>query len=248
MNTETGVQSQITGSGADDVEYTPWLDTSTNNVMSGPGFNGDYSKLDVGSGGVGQSGGRINAAIGDLTAGGTIKVYNGTYAEDVVIGEALTLEAASGQTNVVVQGDSSAAAMAVNAAGVTVEGQTIEGGSGQWSLTIEAAATAHVKDNVFGGTGLGNVETADALNVISGNTFTAPPVSNETGFEQYNDTESGDDTAEISGLLSGNTFNRGVYVYDTVGSGDLRTIWADIQPAINAAVAGRHRHGPGRHV
>ena len=99
-STEAGVAASIISLATDgiiDVDYTPWFDDGNNSVFSGPGFQGDFSNLDVGFGGAElQSGGRINEAIGLLTSGGTIKVYDGSYAENVNVTEALTLEAVDG--------------------------------------------------------------------------------------------------------------------------------------------------------
>ena len=105
VNSDTGVNGEVTGN----VNYSPWLDESTNLVTEGQlGFEGDFSALDVGTGGANAVpfNGRINQAIGMLTSGGTIQVYSGTYAENVVITKPLTLEVASGASVTISDGKS----------------------------------------------------------------------------------------------------------------------------------------------
>ena len=110
VNTELAVAAETNSN----VDYTPWFDNGNNSAAS-PGFSGDFSHLDVGSGGAQvQAGGRINEAIGDLTSGGTITVYGtnagigatGVYAEDVDINKLLTLKSASGAGSTTIQGQS----------------------------------------------------------------------------------------------------------------------------------------------
>jgi len=55
-NTETGIAGSISGAAAANVDYSPWLDAGTNIVptpggKANPGFEGDFSALNVGSGG-----------------------------------------------------------------------------------------------------------------------------------------------------------------------------------------------------
>jgi hypothetical protein len=290
-NTEQGIANTIGGAGAADVDYSPWLDNGTNLATTG-GFDGDFSQLDVGSGGVElQSGGRINEAVGLLTPGGTIQVYPGSYGEDVSLTKGLTLESVGGVTVTDINGDGLADAVASAPAvtGVVVgapgRGFTINGGSNvavglngtgevladnvlrtgggsaavvlagtqehltgnvvvssgsAWAVSI-TGGTEFLNDNVFQSTGPGNVTVADGTNAFGGNTFTAPPLAIESGFEQYRDTSAGLDSAgEITAVLDNDLFNRGVDRQVTSGAtlNFSKIIWADIHPALAVASAG----------
>jgi hypothetical protein len=75
------------GAGAD---YTPWLHAGTNG-SGGPGFQGDFSALDVDDDSP-QTGtvGRVQEGV-NLVSGSTVFVAPGTYSESVTIGESVTL-------------------------------------------------------------------------------------------------------------------------------------------------------------
>jgi uncharacterized delta-60 repeat protein len=293
-NTEQGVSGLINDAAAGasgPVDYSPWLDNGTNFSTMG-GFDGDFSQLDVGSGGAeAQSGGRINEAVGLLTPGGTIQVYPGSYSEDVSLTKGLTLESVWGVTVTDINGDGLADALSVapGVTGVVVgapgRGFTINGGSNAavglngtgevladnvlrtgggnaavvlagtqehltsnvvvssgsaWAVSI-TGGTEVLNGNVFQSTGPGNVTVADGSNALSGNTFTAPPITIESGFEQYRDTSAGlDSTGEINTVLANNLFNRGVDHYSSSGTTQnfSKIIWADINPALAVASAG----------
>ena len=68
------------------VDYTPWLAGGTDVDVGTAGFQGDFSELYVGAGGV-QTGttGRIQEAIDMVAAAATVNVAAGTYTEDLVI-------------------------------------------------------------------------------------------------------------------------------------------------------------------
>ncbi len=81
------------------VDYTPWLNSGTN-ASTGPGFQGDFSVLNVGPGGE-QTGteGRIQEAV-DLVTGSTVNMMAGDYTEDVNINDkdGFTLQGAGSGT------------------------------------------------------------------------------------------------------------------------------------------------------
>ncbi len=149
VNTDTGVAGQTSGS----VVYNPWLDTSANSAV-GTGFSGDFSKLDVGNPGTQESlvaGGLIDAAIGDLTSGGTIKVYPGTYSESVDITEPLTLESVDGSGSTMISDPPAPTATVAVGLGVsreTISGFTITASSADWALYIDGT-DATIENNVF---------------------------------------------------------------------------------------------------
>ena len=84
-----------------DVDYTPWLDSGVDMQLGTPGFQGDFSVLNVfaGSPQIGLTG-RIQEGI-NLVSGSTVKVLVGIYNENIVIHKSLTLLGA-GQSSVFV--------------------------------------------------------------------------------------------------------------------------------------------------
>jgi hypothetical protein len=78
------VANKIGGTGAANVDYTPWLNVGTDTDLGTPGFQGDFSVLNVDDDSP-QSGavGRITEAYNDLTLAGKINVLGGTYTENV---------------------------------------------------------------------------------------------------------------------------------------------------------------------
>ncbi|MCJ7729154.1 MAG: filamentous hemagglutinin N-terminal domain-containing protein, partial [Sedimentisphaerales bacterium] len=91
--TEADIQGQVT---TGKVDYTPWL---ASGVDSDPtnGFQGDFSELYV-SADSPQFGatGRINEAIGLVSADGLINILTGSYAEEVTVNKNVTLSVPSG--------------------------------------------------------------------------------------------------------------------------------------------------------
>ncbi|HZZ28461.1 MAG TPA: hypothetical protein VFE46_10710, partial [Pirellulales bacterium] len=85
---ETTVLGETQGS----VDITPYLDSGTDTDGGAVGFLGDFSQLSVTAlGPQVEATGRIQEAVTDLTAGGTIHVNAGTYAENVTIDKSLSL-------------------------------------------------------------------------------------------------------------------------------------------------------------
>jgi hypothetical protein len=237
--TATAIEAETTGS----VAFAPWIDSAPPAVdqsMTSPGFYGDFSALDVSSEGA-QIGSLspIQQAINDLTPGGTITLDDGAYAANLDITKALTIQSVDGAGSTTISDPTSptgAITIESGVSGATITGLTIIASNSPWALNI-LGTDATVTDNVFESTGSGNVQTADASNTITGNTFIAPSAGSETGFEQYNDTASGDDSSgEITGLLASNTFNR-AFTAETSGGAYVRTIWADV-PSILTQVSG----------
>jgi hypothetical protein len=88
-NVEANVGAKLSGA----IDYTPWLDNG-DDTSGDPGFQGDFSVLNVGAAGS-QTGttGRIQEAIG-LVSGSTINVAAGLYDERIAINSAVTLQGA----------------------------------------------------------------------------------------------------------------------------------------------------------
>ncbi len=91
--TSAGVQAEFSGL----VDYTPFLVSGTDTDTATSGFQGDFSVLDVDAASA-QDGttGRIQEGVDDITAGGTVNVLAGTYAENVNIAKNLTLAGVAG--------------------------------------------------------------------------------------------------------------------------------------------------------
>src|SRR5207253_478059 len=92
VNTETGVDAKIRGTGAAHVDRTPFLDVGTDTDLVTPGFQGSLATLHVTDSGaqVGSTG-RIQEGIGLVNVSGTVIVEAGTYAENVTVNKVVTL-------------------------------------------------------------------------------------------------------------------------------------------------------------
>ena len=230
--TATDIEAENIGS----IAFAPWIDSApsaSQQTMQSPGFFGAFSALDVSSQGA-QIGSvsPIQQAINDLTPGGVITVDDGTYNTNLDITKALSIQSVDGAAATTISDPTSptgAITIESGVSGVDISGLTIVANTSPWALNI-LGSNATITDSVFESTGSGNVQTADNSDTITGNTFIAPSPSDETGFEQYNDTAPGyDSSGEITGLLANNTFNRAYTVQDS--SGDyVRTIFADPPP------------------
>jgi hypothetical protein len=97
-NSAAGVAALVTS----DVDYTPWLNNGTDTAPATPGFQGDFSTLDVGAASP-QTGstGAIQEAVNLVTTGGTVNVGAGTFTEQLDINKAMTLHGAGAGTTFV---------------------------------------------------------------------------------------------------------------------------------------------------
>jgi hypothetical protein len=161
-NVLASVQAAISGS----VDYTPFLDSGTDTQSATPGFQGDFSVLDVTAASP-QSGttGRIQEGINDVTAGGTVNVLAGTYAENVTIGKDLSLLGVPGSPTAVVIHPTSGTGITVGspATDVTIKSVEVTGagtGISVSNLTTLALADLTLTGNGTGGT-VNNVTTLD---------------------------------------------------------------------------------------
>ncbi len=93
-NVATAVQAATTGL----VDFTPFLDSGTDNDGGAVGFTGDFSTLNVTALGSQAGGGpRIQEAIGNAADPSLIKVHDGTYNGQILIDHSLTLDAVNDQ-------------------------------------------------------------------------------------------------------------------------------------------------------
>jgi uncharacterized repeat protein (TIGR01451 family) len=156
------VQAAISGG----VDYTPFLDSGTDTQPAAPGFQGDFSVLDVTAASP-QTGtiGRIQEGVNDVTAGGTVNVLAGTYAENVTIGQNLSLLGVPGSPTAVVINPTSGTGITVGspATAVTIKGVEVTGaGTG---ISVSNLTTLILSDVTLMGNGTGgtvnNVTTLD---------------------------------------------------------------------------------------
>jgi SdrD B-like domain/Right handed beta helix region/Putative Ig domain/Domain of unknown function (DUF4214) len=231
-NTRAGVQAAISGS----VDYTPFLNSGTDTESASPGFQGDFSILNVDSQSP-QSGavGRIQEGVNDVLAGGTVNVLSGTYAENVTIAKNLTLagfpansltaivQPASGDgititapaTNVTVENlEVTGAANGVNASGVaTVTLQNLELASDSTGLAVSNLTNLNLSDltltgNTTAGGTIGNVTTLN-YTPLTGSTGAASTITGSS-FQRGSDQAvnySGVPTFNVIGSDGSDTFN-----------------------------------------
>ncbi len=88
INSETGVQAQTVGP----VDFTPYLDSSTDTDAGARGFAGDLSYLHVTTLGQQTAGGRIQEGVNLVTSGGIVEVGDGTYDEAVLLNKTVDLK------------------------------------------------------------------------------------------------------------------------------------------------------------
>lgn len=187
------------------VQFSPYLDSGTNSVSSGPGFQGDLTHLDVASNGQGQVG-PIEQAILATPAGGTVTIQAGTYVEgDVVINKNITLQ---GVGNVVLQAPTPGVGTGVTITGnpqtVTIDNITVN--SFHSSLSDDGGNTLSLTDlklkgfDPFGSATLGPDSPISNVNTLNLTATTSAPqtVAIVTGTGYGNQTNS-DGTIEFFG-------------------------------------------------
>ncbi len=179
--TSAGVRAAFTGL----VDYTPFLDSGTDTDLVTPGFQGDYSVLDVDarSRQTGKTG-RIQEGVNDVTAGGTVNVLTGDYAEKVTIAKDLTLAGVSGSPTAAVIHPSSGDGITISTPAATVTIKDLEVTGANHGLNVSGVTTLNLTDllltgNTTGGT-ICNVNTVNET-PSSGSTPTNATVS-DTSF------------------------------------------------------------------
>jgi hypothetical protein len=205
-NTQAGVQAAVSSN----VDYTPWLNSGASSAVIG--FQGDFSYLHV-SAASPQSGsvGRTQEGINDVTAGGTVFLHDGTYAEsNITVPVSVTIQGES-ESGVVITPDATDShdngtyagtavqGFLIEASHVDVDHLTIDGGAGQnyrqgiladssngWSGVNSGTLTVdHVTiENVFRkGIALYSRSGLTTGNVITNNTLDAIGTSSVNPFE-----------------------------------------------------------------
>ncbi len=210
-NTTAGVQAKITGLGASDVDFTPFLD-SPSDTDGAPGFQGDFSTLHVTALG-GQTGatGRIDEAVGLANTNGAVIVHDGTYAELVNVNKSLILTVNPGDTATVTApgAASNAAVFSVTAPDVTIDGFEIVVNRPNAAVGIAAQSNLGPFDNL-------QITNNNIHSTGSGSTFATGPTVNAAAIYLK-----GDGAPIEQVLLQGNTvdmtsggdyYSRGVFL------------------------------------
>ena len=121
----TIVAGLISGS----VDYTPWFNSATDTDLVTPGFQGDFSYLNVDDNSA-QNGIQtvIGEGIGLVAPDGTVNVWDGTYYGAVMIDKPLTFQSEHGSAVTTLHGGLTTPAIyvvSVRASDVTVDGFTV---------------------------------------------------------------------------------------------------------------------------
>jgi hypothetical protein len=152
MTSPDHVESTISGriSGVSSVDFNAYLNTGTNSVTSGPGFEGDFSSVVVTTLGA-QTGstGRVQEAQNMVTAGGTVHVNSGTYVEQVNVTKSLSLLSINGAASTVITSSTGGYVGAITVA-TGIKNVTIGDANKGFTLSANAgnpAALYMVQDN-----------------------------------------------------------------------------------------------------
>jgi parallel beta-helix repeat protein len=87
-----GNAASVGGVTSNRIDYSPWLDGPTDLSPGLPGFEGDTSFLDVATASPKvTSVGQVRDGIDRVQAGGTVRMTDGTYVEEVVVDRSITL-------------------------------------------------------------------------------------------------------------------------------------------------------------
>ena len=177
------------------VGFSPYLNSGTNS-STGPGFQGDYSVLDVTDlGSQSTPTGRIQEAVNLVTSGGTVNVGPGTYQEHVSITQPVILlgananvnpvtSAASRRAESIVDGTLTDAPFSINANGVTINGFTITNGQNGLNAGVAIAETSSgydVADNIIANNTIGIYANSNGAATIENNLFDANNLSGPSG-------------------------------------------------------------------
>ena len=210
-NTAAGVAAKVSAN----VDYSPFFDSGTNTQAAlTPGFNGDFTVLDVAAAspqaqvGLGQ----IQEGVNDAATGGTVNVTAGTYAENVTINKNLTLAGAPGdpQTSIIQAAGETGVAISAPATTVTVKGLKITGAAN--GVTATGQTTLNLADLTLTGntTSGGSVSNIGTLNYTPDSTTGASVTITPTTFQRGTDqavTFSAVPTFIVNGSPGSDTFD-----------------------------------------
>lgn len=224
-NTPTGVVAEVSVN----VDYTPWLDDGTDTEPGIPGFQGDFSVLNVDDDSP-QTGTttRIQEGV-DLVTGSTVNMAAGTYEEQVVVDKNMTLIGAGKDVTVIespvtlteyftTSADNYPIIYILDATNVNIEELTVDGlgrgndnyrfvGIGFWNAggSVNNVHLTGVRDEPFSGAQHG-------VSIYSSNDTDGPYTINVSGVDI-------DDMQKTGMALSGNGLTANVSNCIVTGQG-----------------------------
>lgn len=158
---DASIAASMVGAGADNVDFTPYLDSGVDTDAGTNGFQGDHSKLHVTALGA-QTGatGRIQEAVDQIENGilsgnaRTVQIHDGTFAESTNIDRALIMTG-NGRNNTIITPGASKDGFIINSdigdyGRVYIRNLTVDGGRNGVNFTNAAnAGTLMVGGSTF---------------------------------------------------------------------------------------------------
>lgn len=168
VNTPAGVAAAA----GTNVDFTPWLDVGTD-ADSGSGFAGSFANVHVDDAGpqIGSVG-RIQEGIALATAGGTVNIHDGTYAENVNVDKSLTLRG-DGPTTVISPAGGIGIDLPVAGSTATLQNLSITGTAS--AIDANGLSLLWIKGLTLNG----NTSGGNVTNVTSFNCDTDPGIVDE---------------------------------------------------------------------
>ena len=160
----------------------------------------------------------IGEAVAKATAGDTIDVFPGTYAEDVNVSKALTLQSHSGAAGTTVHG-----LMTVAADGTTVKNLSFTNPDASTALAIIGASHVSVTGNYFDT--IGTTLEAGSAQAIDVNGGSSPAMSDIT-ISGNHITNVGSSALAYNSDVSG-TSAKGIYIGDSTGTNTISNVTID---------------------
>lgn len=266
-NVETGVRAKISGTGAANVDSTPFLNTGVDTDPLTPGFQGNFSVLNVTAMGA-QAGliGRITEAAGLANVTGTVNVLAGSYTENVIVNKSVTLKGANAGISAGVGGFTRVAETIVTggfdirASNVVIDGfKVLNGLSGMGAATaavlFATGTSGHViQNNILQGAGMG-AGIASAANgnnnniLIQDNDISLWPaaISNQGNTNvDILDNRIQNNTVGINNISANDIFIEGNSIVSNVEGIDLlntTNLVANLNNIIGNTNAGLHNYG-----
>jgi parallel beta-helix repeat protein/uncharacterized repeat protein (TIGR03803 family) len=110
----------------------------------------------------------IQQAINAASSGATLRVWAGTYCENVVVNKTLTL-VGNGSANTIIDGENSGTAVLITSDGVRLNGFTATGGSDHTGILLYEVDNCRIENNTVEGNGDGICVSGSSNNIIKNN-------------------------------------------------------------------------------
>jgi len=190
----TGVYSEIASKISDSVAFNPWYNTVEKTTKT-------YQV------GAGEPYTTIQAAIDAASAGDTINVAAGTYAEQVTVDKSLNILGADKSTTIIDGGNSGIVVVSITADDVTFSGFTVKnsgsGSGNEAGIGLQEVSGCTVENNIVTNNFVGIGLVGSTSNTIESNTLTS----------NYFGVYVGSDAAPSTGnTIVGNDVSASIYV------------------------------------